>query len=147
MILVALFATSFLFAAEPEYLPGQVLYVSVKSAKLGKSVVEYGDALVVDDIAGKKLLVHLKDDESVYGLISTGSVTKKRIVKSANGVNTRTTKDELSLAGKGFTETSEDAFKSEKPELDFALVDEIEKIEVPLQELIEFIQEGGLCAD
>lgn len=146
-MLVALFAASFLFAAEVNYEPGQIVYVSVKSAKLGKTVVEYGDVLVVDEMAGKKVLVHLKDDETVFGLIPVGSVTKKRIVKGANGANTRTSSDELSLAGKGFSETAENAFKAENPELDFDLVDEIEKIEVSEEALDEFMQEGGLCAE
>lgn len=146
-VLIALFTISFAFAAETIYEPGQIVYVSVKSAKLGKAVVEYGDVLVVDEMAGKKVLAHLKDDENVYGFISIGSVTKKKIIKNAGGSNIRTSSDELSLAGKGFSENAENAFKSENPELNFELVDEIEKIEVSQEDLDDFIQEGDLCAE
>lgn len=137
--------TTFVFAEEEYYKQGQTLYVSVKSAKLGKNVVEYGDVLIVDEMAGKKVLVHLKDKETIYGLIPVTSITKKKIIKNNSGSKVRATTDELSLAGKGFSETSENIFESENPEMNFNLVDAIEKIGVSQNDLDNFILEGGLC--
>lgn len=133
-----------LFAASLNYKTGSTVYVSVKSAKLGKNTVVYGDALVVDGVKGKKIKVHLADNSDVCGFIAAGSVTKKKIVE---GSSTRTSSDELSLAGKGFSENTENAFKAKNPDLDFEQVDEIEEISVSDADLEKFIKDGELCAE
>lgn len=147
LFFILVFLSFQLFAADVKYDAGTVVYVTVKSAKVGNAVVEYGDALVVENMSGKKLTVHLKDDESISGTIAVGSVTKKKISKKTDGSKIRTSSDELSLAGKGFSETAENAFKAENPDLDFSLIDKIEKITVSETDLDSFIKEGELCAE
>lgn len=145
---ICLFLASFsLFAADVNYKPGTYLYVSVKSTKLGKTEVQYGDILVFEAAVGKKLQVHKLEDESVAGLIAAGSVTKKKIVKSENGSTVRASSDELALAGKGFSETAESVYKSEHTEIHFDVIDEMEKIVISEEDVNDFIKEGSLCAE
>lgn len=146
-VIICLFLVSAgLFAAE-KYEPGTTLYVSVKSVKAGKTEFVYGDQVIVEEMSGKKVLVHLSSNESVSGWISTGSVTKKKIVKSANGKTVRASSDELALAGKGFSETAENLFKADNPNLNFDQIDKIEKITVSEEDLDKFMEEGQLCSN
>ena len=52
--------------------------------------------------------------------------------------------NELALAGKGFSEEAEKAFKSSNGNLNYAEVDKIEEITVSDSELSAFISEGHL---
>jgi hypothetical protein len=52
--------------------------------------------------------------------------------------------DEVALAGKGFTPEVEASYRKKHPNLNFALVDQVEKIEVSPGQLQAFIREGGL---
>jgi hypothetical protein len=52
--------------------------------------------------------------------------------------------DEVALAGKGFTPEVEASFRQKHPNLNYALVDRVEKFEVSPGELQTFIREGGL---
>ena len=50
----------------------------------------------------------------------------------------------LALAGKGFSEAAENAFKSSNKNLDYAEVDKVEKITVSQSDESAFVKEGGL---
>ena len=52
--------------------------------------------------------------------------------------------DELALAGKGFSEEAENAYRASDSNLNFAEIDRIEKITVSSEELASFKKEGGL---
>ena len=54
------------------------------------------------------------------------------------------TENEVSLAGKGFTQEVEDELRSENPEMKFDLVEDIERYAVSESDLFEFIKKGGL---
>ena len=54
------------------------------------------------------------------------------------------TADEVTLAGKGFTETHENFYKKKNPKADFKSVDLMEKIEIDSKSIELFIKEGGL---
>ncbi|MBQ4378952.1 MAG: hypothetical protein II821_07140 [Treponema sp.] len=131
---------------------GAKVYVSVKSAVLkdgtglfAKSVgkVSYGDNLIVVESGSKKTKVRLSSNSSLAGWIPNGSLTTKKISKSG-GSSVNASSNELALAGKGFSAEAEKAFKSSNGNLDYAKVDEIEKITVSENELSEFITEGHL---
>ncbi len=55
-----------------------------------------------------------------------------------------TKSDEVALAGKGFTPEVENSYRAKHPEMNFAQVDRIESINVPLAKLQAFITEGDL---
>ncbi len=52
--------------------------------------------------------------------------------------------DEVALAGKGFTPEVEADYRQKHPNLNYALVDQVEKFGVSPSELQTFIREGGL---
>lgn len=136
-----------IFAADSSYKKGSVVYVAVKKAKVDSYEVFYGDALVVEGTSGKKIQVHLKENESVCGLIAESCVSKKKIVKSKDGSTVRASSDELALAGKGFSETAENLFKKENPDIDFSVIDSMELYEISDEDLSAFIEEGHLCKE
>lgn len=126
------------------------VYVSAKEAvlkdsegKFAKDVkkVQYGDMLIVLQSTEKKTLVSFGN---VSGWIPTGNITKKKIAKTASGSNVRASGEELSLAGKGFSQEAENAFRSMDRELKYDVVDSMEKIKVSESELQKFIESGNL---
>ena len=131
---------------------GAKVQVSVKSASLksglgffSKSVgkVSYGDSLIVIESNSKKSKVRLSSNSSVSGWIPNGSLTTKKITKTGSS-SVNASSNELALAGKGFSEEAEKAFKSSNGNLNYAQVDQIEKITVSESELSAFITEGHL---
>lgn len=145
ILMLTAFASISLFAADVSYAPGQVLYVSVKTVKSGKIVFAYGDKLIVDECNGKKVLVHKADNKSENGWIAVTSLTKKKIISNSKGSHVSASSEELALAGKGFSETAESLYKADNPNLDFNVINQIEKISVDENELNNFIKEGHLC--
>jgi hypothetical protein len=59
------------------------------------------------------------------------------------GGDDEATSEEVTLAGKGFTDEVEDAYRAKNSELDFAPVDEMEKRHVPEAKLLSFMKTGG----
>ncbi len=55
-----------------------------------------------------------------------------------------TKSDEVALAGKGFTPEVESAYRQKHPDMNFAMVDQMESFRVDEARLQKFIQEGGL---
>lgn len=145
--IVLLFLTLFVFVSvfAETYSHGDVLYVSVKSVKSGKQVFAYGDKVVVDETSGKKVMIHLADNAKVSGWVSVSNLTKKKIVKTKNGSYVNASSDEIALAGKGISETAEQLFKNDNPDISFDSVDKMEKLEISDDELSKFVEEGHLC--
>ncbi|MBI4828334.1 MAG: SH3 domain-containing protein [Nitrospinae bacterium] len=54
--------------------------------------------------------------------------------------------EDVALAGKGFNEQVEKQYKQKNPNMNFAAVDEMEKITIPGDKLAAFVQQGGLEA-
>lgn len=144
------FCASFIFSAS--FKSNATVYVSVKSADLKSSSgflskktgsVSYGDALVVIESNSSKSRVRLSSNASVTGWVSNGNLTSKKITKSGNS-SVAASSNELALAGKGFSEEAENAFRSSNGNLNYTEVDRIEKITVSDSELHNFITEGHL---
>ena len=137
--------------AKTTFRDGETLYVSVKTAAVKSGTgsfsstvtnVEYGDVVTVLKPGDKTTQIKLSNGKTGY--ISTGSLTKKKIVKSSNGSTVKASTKEIALAGKGFTAQSESAYKTQNSNLDFSKVDEIEKVSVSVSELQTFIKDGSL---
>ncbi len=151
MVLLA-FCCGCVFAASG-FKKGAKLYVSVKSAELKETKssvskttakVSYGDVVIVVETDEKKTLVCLESNKNIQGWLANGSLTKKKIASS--GSYNRASADELALAGKGFSEEAENAYRSSDSKLNFAEIDRIEKITVSKEEVESFKKEGGLTA-
>lgn len=155
-ILYCLFALLFCAAsifAGTSFKKGEKAYVSVKTASLKAGTgsfskttasVGYGDVVIVLQANSKKVQVQVSGNAAKTGWIAAGSLTKKKIVKNASGGTVRASTDELALAGKGFSEAAENAFKSTNKNADYADVDKMEKITVSDSDAESFVKEGQL---
>lgn len=106
--------------------------------------VKYGDRL--------EMIEQLKDWAYVRFREKTGWIHKSSLTSAGFNLGTifvgtsssGTTHDEVALAGKGFTPEIERGYKQDHPEMNYALVDEIESYDVKDDSLYGFIEEGGL---
>ena len=80
------------------------------------------------------------------GWLHQSTLTTKLIVFSHETIdaNPVASEEELSLAGKGFNAHVEEKFRSDHSDIDFTWVDKMEQIEIPTQEIVSFLKEGGL---
>jgi len=106
--------------------------------------VKYGDRL--------ELLEETNDWARVIfgehrGWIHKSCLTSAKLDLGAilvGGSSSSTTEDEVALAGKGFTPEVEQGYKKSHRDINYALVDEIERYEVDDASLRDFITRGGL---
>ena len=147
LVLIA-FCTLSVFAYKPK--AGDTIYVSAKSVQLKSSegsfasnagLAVYGDSGKILSVSGKKVKIQLSTGSKSTGWIAAGSITNKKINKDSK---LSTSDKELALAGKGWSEEAENAYKASNSKLDFKLVDAIESIVVSDSDLMKFIQEGHL---
>jgi uncharacterized protein YgiM (DUF1202 family) len=75
---------------------------------------------------------------NVTGWVASSSLSARRVVAS----NTSVTASEVAMAGKGFSPDMEMEYK--KNGLDYSMVDSMEQITVPTDNLLGFITEGRL---
>ncbi|KPJ49446.1 hypothetical protein AMJ40_05450 [candidate division TA06 bacterium DG_26] len=75
---------------------------------------------------------------------SSAVETRKLELSSGEWVEQEASPDEVALAGKGFNEEVEAEYRKTHQELDYTLVDRMEKIEVTDSEMLEFLREGRL---
>jgi len=78
------------------------------------------------------------------GWIHNSALTQKKIVLSAgqSDVAQGATGEEIALAGKGFNEKVEREFKEKNPQLDFKMIDQLEKIVVSDSQMRQFLEAG-----
>lgn len=105
--------------------------------------VKRGD--ILEELSMEDGWYKVKTPTGQVGWIKASSVLPKevKLTKKETGLEGVTTA-EVTLAGKGFNEQVESAYREENPDLDFKPVDLIEKIEVDEKELEDFILEGKL---
>lgn len=148
LLLLVAFCSISVFAAS--FKSGDTVYVSAKSVQLKSSegsfasnsgLAVYGDSGKVLAVSGKKVKIQLSTGSKSTGWIASGSVTKKKINTSSK---TTASAKELALAGKGWSEEAENAYKASNKKLDFKVIDAIEAIIINDAELLKFIQEGHL---
>ena len=128
---------------------GGTMYVAIKKLDLKSSTgvfaktqatLQYGAQVTIVQISGKWAQVRLASDASQTGWTATANLTAKRVVEGASATASA---QEVALAGKGFSEEVENAYKA-NGKLNYADVDRTEQAEVPLDELEAFIREGQL---
>ncbi len=127
------------------------MYVSVKSADLYSSnsffakkvaKVSYSDEVEIVKEDNNWLQVKSIKNAEKAGWINADSLSKRKIVSSSFAATT----DELALAGKGFNEEIEKAYKK-SGKTDYKSVDIMEKNSISSSELKKFISEGELKGD
>ena len=124
---------------------GSTMYVAVKTVDLKSATgafasnvgaLKMGDSVTVLAVNGK--WVQVRAQNSLSGWAALSSLSSKRVVSSGVSASAK----EVSLAGKGFNETTEIEYK--KTGLNYSFVDQMETINIPGAELLKFIQDGRL---
>jgi hypothetical protein len=145
LILAASFADD-----EPEV--GQQATVKVRDQNLFPRPVfyaqpvcglQFGQVLDVLESEGDWFRCSTSDGRTgyVHRTSLTGAVMGEGEVGEGSG---EISSDEVMLAGRGFNDDVEDAYSSDHPDLDFGLVDRMERMQVTPDELRAFLMEGGL---
>lgn len=148
-VLLALVLATGVALAAPKV--GSAVTIRVMSAKVMKSPkfigptsgsVSRGDQLTVKEVKGDWYRV----EGSFAGWIHKSNVTEGKIALSSTpgGSGGNVNRDEVELAGRGFTPQVEQQYKEKNPNLDFSHVDAIEKTSVDPTELEAFVTQGGL---
>jgi len=136
-------------SAKAQAIRGGTMYVAVKTVELKSSTgffasargsLAYGATVTVLQIKGKWAEVRSAANSSVSGWTAVLNLSAKRIV---SGATSGATASEVALAGKGFNQEVENAYKA-KGSLNYADVDRTEAQKVTKQELQDFIVKGRL---
>lgn len=114
---------------------------------LGKMVAKaaYGDRVDLVEDRGIWKRVSIPGGK-LQGWMHASALTTKRIVLKAGqaDVQTGATRDELSLAGKGFNEQVEAAFRKENKNLDYTWINRMEAFSVSPDQMRNFLAKGNL---
>ncbi len=131
---------------------GSQVTIRVMSAKVMKAPkfigttaasLSRGDALTVKEVKGDWYRV----EGAAKGWVHKTSVIEGKVELSTTpggGGDGGASRDEVELAGRGFTPQIEDSYKRDNPNLDFAHVDAIERTGIDPAELEAFVAEGEL---
>jgi hypothetical protein len=130
---------------------GSEITVRVMSAKVMKAPKHIGSASATLSRGDQLKVVEVKGDwykveGAASGWIHKTSVMEGKVELSTTpgGGGSGASRDEVELAGRGFTPEIEDTYRSSNPELDFSHVDAIERTGIDPAELEAFVAEGGL---
>ncbi len=129
---------------------GSVVTVRVMSAKVMKSpkfigpaagAVARGDQLTIAEIKGDWYRV----TGAAKGWINRTNVMEGKVALSSKpGGGGAASRDEVELAGRGFTPDVEQEYRGKHPDLDFSHVEAIEATGLDFAELEAFVAEGEL---
>jgi len=146
MLALVLFTAGF---AATQASKGGTMYVAVKNVTLKSStgffsstrgILNYGDKVTILQINGKNAEIRSAVNTSITGWTATANLSVKQIV--SGNTNTASAK-EVALAGKGFNQEVENAYKA-KGKLNYVDVDKIETISVNEADLKKFLEDGRL---
>ncbi|HPF69115.1 MAG TPA: SH3 domain-containing protein [Candidatus Krumholzibacteria bacterium] len=114
---------------------------------LGRIVGElaYGDRLEV--LEAKNGWSRVRDAAGRTGWVHDSALTEKKVVLTAgtSDAGTGASGQEIALAGKGFSEEVEKAYRGEHPDLDYTWVDRMASFTVSPEASAAFVREGGLA--
>jgi hypothetical protein len=130
---------------------GNTAYVTAKTIQVKSSTgffassrgsLAYGAQVTVIRVNGKWAEIRSVGSTPITGWIAVSNLTTKRITASGSGSSASAS--EIALAGKGFNEEVENAYKAEG-NLNYADVDKTEAIKVSQDDLLKFVTEGHLA--
>jgi hypothetical protein len=129
--------------------PGRTMYVNVKTVDLKsatgffastRGTLNYGDQVTVVQVDGKYAEVKSDDNSSLTGWTALTNLTTRQVVA---GARTSASVSEVALSGKGFNRENENTYRAQG-EINYDRVEKIETLSVNEEELMRFIEEGGL---
>lgn len=108
---------------------------------------KHKDQLTVIEEKGAWLKVSHQGKEGwihISAVSSRAVGEKKGVLSFGREEAAKVSEDEVTLAGKGFSKQVEDEYKKQKPGLNFAAVDAMERVDIPLPDLAAFAAAGNL---
>jgi hypothetical protein len=147
ILLILFLMPALCLAAEPVKVKVQKASLFSQPNFLSKTVttLQFGDQLEMEAVAKDWAKVKFGQQRGYVhqtALTST-KVDMKTMMFSSSG-SSEASQDEVALAGKGFTPEVEKNYGTAHPDMNYALVDEIERFSVDPNSLRSFIQKGGL---
>ncbi|MDR1248348.1 MAG: SH3 domain-containing protein [Treponema sp.] len=131
-------------------LVGRTMYVTAKTIEVKSSyaffadilgTLSYGAPVSILQEYGKWVQVKSSEPPEISGWIAAASLTSKRII---SGSSTSASANEIALAGKGFNQEVENAYR-QNGTLNYNAIDDMEAISIPNRQLFSFLQEGRLA--
>ena len=104
-----------------------------------RGTLQMGNQVSVLQVNGNWAEIRSVSNSSLTGWVAVSNLSARQIVSSGTGASA----SEIALAGKGFNQEIENAYKTEGS-LNYAGVDNTEAITVIQDELLKFITEGHL---
>jgi uncharacterized protein YgiM (DUF1202 family) len=126
------------------------LYAAAKTVTLKSStgffagtrgILKYGERVTVLQVNGKWVEVRSASNTTLSGWTASANFSVKQVVA---GSSSSATAQEVALAGKGFNQEVENAYKT-KGNLNYADVDKTEAVTVSEADLKKFLEEGRLA--
>jgi hypothetical protein len=126
------------------------MYVTAKTIEVKSSTaffadilgaLEYGAPVSVLQEYGKWVQIRSSEQPELSGWVAAASLTAKRIIP---GNSTSASANEIALAGKGFNQEVENAYRRNGA-LNYDAIDAMEAIRIPNRQLFAFLQEGRLA--
>ena len=129
----------------------QTVSVQVKESKL-RAKPEFWASSVSDLTYGQRLVVagseagwiKAQTSNGKVGYVHPSAVTEKKIVLAGTNVASSANNSDIVLAGKGFNSSIEKDYAAENPSLNYAAVNQMERLHVSDAELGAFLSEGQL---
>ena len=147
MILIFLLVPALSFAGETVKVKVQKTSLFEQPNFLSKTVatLQFGDQLETEEVVKDWAKVKFGQQKGYVhqSALSSTKVDMKTLLFSSSS-SSGASQDEVALAGKGFTPEVEKNYGKAHPEMNYALVDEIERFTVDPNSLRTFIQKGGL---
>jgi SH3-like domain-containing protein len=147
LVMLVLLATAGALGAAPKSMSVTVRETQARATPsfLGAvlAVLAYGDR--VDVLEEQRDWIKVSLPGGKQGWVNRSALTDKRVVlQSGSGsAEESASSSEVALAGKGFNKEVEAEYKAEN-DLDYTWVDRMEGFVVPAQQILAFVEAGGL---
>jgi len=136
-------------------LAGEPVKVKVQKASLFEqpnflsravATLQFGDQLDMEEVVKDWAKVKFGQRRGYVhqSALTSTKVDVKTMLFSSSSSSSEASRDEVALAGKGFTPEVEKHYGQSHPEMNHALVDEIERYSADPNSLRSFIRRGGL---
>jgi len=113
---------------------------------LGKVVTAVAYGTAVDVLQTKGDWMQVRTAQGQVGWMHKSALTTRKVSLSSGATTAKAgaSSDELALAGKGFNSDVEREYKAKNKNLNFAAVDQMEKLKIPAAEMQAFLLAGGV---
>jgi hypothetical protein len=147
MLLMLFLVPAFCLAAEPVKVKVQKTSLFEQPNFFSRTVatLQFGDELEREEVVKDWAKVRFGQQMGyVHQSALTSTKVDMKTMLFSSSSSSEASQDEVALAGKGFTPEVEKNYGKAHPEMNYTLVDEIERYSVDPNSLRSFVQRGGL---